>query len=192
MDLQVRQEDERLGFALRSLNRNLRDARVRLNHVEYDWEFADGSHNRRKDIFVGDDPSMFFPFKHSFEWIEPKDLEAVLHRTAAQIIAPKGEPVRGGVLLKLADVSTGKEFWSHLFIIGEGELVILSPGNVLPGEFAISIQIIAAEIEEEMHFDVGLGTPLQVFDLDKEKPIIRYDFSVRRRKSFFSPKIRSP
>lgn len=192
LHLEVRQEYERLGFSVRSKHGNLTGARVRCNRVQYEWESGDGVKTREKDIFAGDDPSVFYPFKHSATWIDSKDL-ADLTETPYTSLVPKGGQVRGAVLLKLIDDTTEKTSWTHMFILGKDAVeIMLAAGNALPGEFPIYIQIIAQEIEEEKYYTVGLGAPLTVIDLDREKPIIRYNFSLRQRTSWFSPKIKGP
>ena len=58
-------EDElgdRIGFLIFSRNKTLKDARARCNDISYPWEEKDGSKLPKKDIFVGDEPSVFYPF----------------------------------------------------------------------------------------------------------------------------------
>ena len=193
LDFQTKQEEERLGISVRCRHGYLTDARIRCNNVEYGWETAGGVLNQ-KSILAGDDPSVFYPFKHRADWIDIKDFSDKLTGTPYTPIAPRQSgPVRGAVLLRLFDGPTGQEFWRHLYMIGQGPTaVMVEPGNVLPAEFPIFIKIIAKEIVEEKHYGVGLGAPLQIFDLDREKPIIRYNFSIRQSKSRFSPRIKRP
>jgi len=58
---------DNLGFSV-SVERNMiKDARVRCNNINYFWE--DGTKLERKDLYVGDAPSSFFPYRVNVEYV---------------------------------------------------------------------------------------------------------------------------
>ncbi len=175
LDFYTTQSKERLGFVIRSKNKTLKEARVRCNFIEYDWESRDGEKVRRKDILVGDDQSVIYPFLHSAVWIDSKDFSHKLDGTPYTPV-PTQRGYRGGVLVTLIEVTTGETFWQHLFMVpGEAVEYGLEPGNVLVAEFPISLQLIAEEIEEERDYSVRFGLDtVRVANLREEKPTIEY------------------
>lgn len=53
----------------------VKDARVRCNDKTYSWVEENGQTIERKDLYVGDVPSKFFPFEGSLEYREDVTLE---------------------------------------------------------------------------------------------------------------------
>jgi len=193
LELATKQEKNRLGFEVRSKNKTLREARVRCNHVEYEWESKEGGLTRRKDILVGDDPSVFYPFRHNGVWIDKKDLPSVLGGTPVTPAHDKRD-VRGGLLVTITETTIGKEYWRRLFTLPEqATAVMLTPGNAPPAEFLISIQVIAQEIEEEGDYAVRVGlNEVWVTNLDRENPQIGYTFTMWKTRPRYGSPARDP
>src|SRR6266568_9429273 len=115
LDFETKQETERLGISVTCRHGYLTEARVRCNNVEYEWETAEGT-KAQKNILAGDDPSVFYPFKHNATWIDAKDFSPRLNGIPyTPITPPEGGRVRGAVLLTLIDATTSKKFWNHMF-----------------------------------------------------------------------------
>ena len=183
LDFYTTQSKERLGFVIRSKNKTLKEARARCNLIEYDWESGDGVKARRKDILVGDDQSVIYPFQHNAVWIDSKDFSHKLDGTPYTPV-PTQAGVRGGVLVTLVEVTTGETFWKHLFMVPTEAVEFgLIPGNVLVAEFPISLQLIAEEIEEERDYSVKFGLEtVRIANLQEENPTIEYAFSLRKKR----------
>jgi hypothetical protein len=94
LDFETVQETERLGISVKCQRGYLTDARVRCNNMEYQWETSDGL-TTRKSILAGDDPSVFYPFKHSATWIDAKNFSEELNGTPySMFVYPEGSPIR--------------------------------------------------------------------------------------------------
>jgi hypothetical protein len=171
---------DNLGFSV-SVERNvIKDARVRCNNINYFWE--DGTRLERKDLYVGDAPSSFFPYRVNVEYVN--------HISENSGWTPEEEArFSGGVLVTVKEITTQKTV--HV----EGHPI---PKNATtPVVFArsprepmlnVSIRIIGEGVEEKIDYSLDVGLNSLIVPAIKEgKPLMDYvSFSFAlKKKSFF-------
>jgi hypothetical protein len=178
--IQTLVKGDNLGFGV-SVERNMiKDARVRCNDINYFWE--DGTRLERKDLYVGDAPSSFFPYRVNVEYVN--------HISEHSKWTYEDETrFSGGVLITVKEMATQKTV--HV----EGHPI---PKNVMtpvvfarsPKEpiFDASIRIIGEGVEEKRDYSLNVGLNSLIVPAIKEgKPLMDYvSFSFElKKKSFF-------
>lgn len=163
----------------------MRDARVRCNQANYDWEGVNGNEIERKDIFVGDSPSAFFPFMSEATWLNPSQMEgqyATWHSFESKQDRP--EETQGAVIITATERKSRKIIFrlGYVFPKGGKEAWIFNPSGRGQPVFKASIRIIAEGIEEVRDYSVSLSmNNIRISGLDSDSPsIVTYAFELRK------------
>jgi hypothetical protein len=170
---------DNLGFSV-SVERNMiKDARVRCNNINYFWE--DGTRLERKDLYVGDVPSSFFPYRVNVEYVNNISENSRTHEEEARF--------RCGVLITIKEITTQKTVHVEGHPIPKNFTTPVLFGRS-PKEpiFNASIRVIGEGVEEKRDYSLNVGLNSLIVPAIKEgKPLMAYvSFSFAlKKKSFF-------
>jgi hypothetical protein len=169
---------DKLGFNVRVKKRTVKDARIRCNNIDYFWE--NGNKIERKDLYVGDNPSSFYPFQVTVEYAEDVS-------NYPRWVSSDKEYEKGGVLLTVREITTQKTVYVEAFPIPKGVTIMWFYSHYTEKPlFNASIRLIGEGIEEERDYSLWVGLNNLVVPAIREgKPImdyINYGFEVKKKK----------
>lgn len=166
-----------LGFVVSVKRKMVKDARVRCNGKEYSWVGEKDDTVERKDLYVGDIPSKFFPFEGTLEYLENVTVEYLKNTSKlpsnyhwAFFADKKHKPLLGlsnkGVLMTLRDKVTKETILSNGIVLPRFEELpkdfhawdVQASLNVNRLKtFDVSIRLIGEGIEEEKDYVMSLS-----------------------------------
>jgi len=155
------QKDNKLGFNVSADRRMIKDARVRCNNVNYRWENEEeNSKLDRKDLFVGDAPSVFYPFCIEIKFV--KDLKRYFR------YAFEGAE-NEGIVVSLTDLKTENIVFQEAYAIPQGSKSMLVLGQYSKeNSMDLSIRIIGEGIEEVKDYSLHVGLSNLIIPLIKD------------------------
>lgn len=128
----------------------IKDSRVRCNNINYPWEKGDEK-IERKDLYVGDTPSVFFPYQVSWEYVNE-----IPHPFRANRIIDR-KPSDVGILLTIKEISTQKIVFKESLLIpkdGDKFLMVAEPKKRLT--FNTSIRLIGEGVDDDKDYSVKI------------------------------------
>lgn len=160
------QKDDRLGFSVSVRRRMIKDARVRCNNIDCSWE--DTTKIERKDLYVGDVPSLFFPFQVNVEYTT--DISKYPTWATDQ------EQSEGGVLVTVKEITTQKIVYVEGYSIPKKVTAIFVLANYANRPlFNATVRIIGEGVEEERDYSLHVGLNNLIIPAIREgKPIMNY------------------
>lgn len=175
--------ENKLGFSVSVKKKMVKDARVRCNNINYFWEEKDGKEIERKDLFVGDSPSFFFPFQVDVEYVT--DLFGYPNVMVLKCV----KEYSGGILITVKELKSQKIVYQLVYAIPIRTRSMI--GNFHYANKPVitaSVRIIGEGIEQEKDYSLCVGLNRLVIPAIKEgKPImdyVSYSFELKK-KSFF-------
>jgi len=162
----ILKKENKLGFCVSVEKRTIKDARVRCNGINYPWE--NGTNIERKDLYVGDNPSSFFPYQVSAEFID--DVSKVTRWSIRE------NEKSGGVSIAVKEIITQKiVFNSVCQIPKDATLMHVFADYAETPAFIASIRIIGEGIEETRDYPLRVGLKgLTIGAIKEGKPLMDY------------------
>ncbi|MGD0029391.1 MAG: hypothetical protein ABSC91_10685 [Candidatus Bathyarchaeia archaeon] len=164
-----------------SVERNMiRDARVRCNNINYFWE--DRTRLERKDLYVGDAPCSFFPYRVNVEYVSHiSENSGWTHEEESRL--------SGGVLITVKEMTTQKTVHIEGHPIPKNfttpVVFARSPSEPI---FNASIRIIGEGVEEKRDYSLNVGLDSLIVPAIKEgKPLMDYvsiSFALKKKSLF--------
>jgi hypothetical protein len=170
-----------LGFSVTVRRKMIKDARVRCNNMNYVWE--DEGKPERKDLFVGDTPSLFFPFQMSMKYVD--DISNYPYWSS------NGQKLVGnGILTTVTETKTQETVYEMCTAIPEGVVTMIVLGQYMnEPSFNATVRIIGEGIEEVKEYFLHLGLNSLVIPAIREgKPIMDFvqcSFELKKKGSRF-------
>lgn len=166
INISVSNEKDRLGFSVSTEKKVIRDARVRCNKINYAWENQDGAKIERKDLYVGDLPSTFYPFQVKLEYLED------ITKYRRWIWDEEGGT--GGIVASIIEAETKKTVFTAGYQIPQKATAMWVMGKFAGKPFYdLSIRIIGEGIEEVKDYSLHIGLNSLLIPVIKEgKPIM--------------------
>lgn len=179
--IDVARKEEKLGFKVSVKRRMIKDARIRCNNISYPWE-ENNTNIGRKDLYVGDEPSLFFPFQAKVEYVDDVS-------NFERVVAEGSEESGKGILITVRDIATQKIIYRYLISIPTHTVTMqLYARYADKPRFSASIRIIGEGIEEEHDYALFVGLNNISIPVIKEgKPLmdyISYSFELKKRGLF--------
>jgi hypothetical protein len=151
-------EMRNMEFDISVKRHTVKNARVRCNNISYPWTEGDAEVDC-KDLFVGDEPSSFFPFHASTEYVD--DVTKYGSPLAHALNKGKKDSNKG-VLVTVREVKTEKIVYSEVYpfpIDAFGLWIIAKTterARNLATKFDVSIRIIGEGIEEVKDYSLQI------------------------------------
>jgi len=143
------QDVDKLGFRISVKKRMIKDCRVRCNNINYSWEDGDKK-IERKDLYVGDTPSVFFPYQLSWSYVKE-----IPHPSRANRVINK-KPSDVGVLFTIKELSTKNILFKEYFLMRNDRFMMI-PEYKKECTFNASIRVIGEGVEEVKDYSVKIG-----------------------------------
>lgn len=166
INIETIRKDEKLGFTVSVGKKMIKDARIRCNNINYTWD--DGA--SRRDLFVGDTPSIFYPFETKIKYAE--DITEYPHWGLNKTELESGT----GIIVSVVEITTQKTVYVEGIPIPKNSDFLFLDGRYSNKPLLkVSIRIIGEGIEEEKDYTLHIGLSNLLIPAIKEgKPIMDY------------------
>lgn len=167
----------KLGFSVHVRKKFVRNATVRCDDVEYNWEKDDETKSREVDLRIGDRPVTFYPYKVSVVFVE------TLVGYENVVYTPQARTYIGGALISVEENVTKTIVYCIVYAIPDHFRLMLGPVQIATEHvFVAHIKITGEGIEEESNYVIYVGLDKLLIHAveDKSKALIDYvDFDCR-------------
>jgi hypothetical protein len=183
-------KEKKLGFSVSVDKQMIKDARVRCNGKSYSWE--DETEEKRRDLYVGDDPSSFYPYRINSEYLD----DASNYTRVAPL--EKTISISGWVLITVKEIASQETVFQCAYPIPQLPVLtsveIYARHHPLP-RFNVAIRIIGEGVEEKRDYSLILGLKDLNIPVKEGKPLMEYvsvNFELEKESFFFRHKDRFP
>ena len=168
---------DKLGFSVSVKRKMVKDAHVKCNNIAYTWE--NGNTIEKKDLHVGDAPSLFFPYRISAECVE--DVSHWERKEGQTTVTPVC-----GIAINVKEITTLDNAFSVIYSLPKGATAYFIDSKYAKyPQFTASIRIVGEGIEEEKDYPLHIGlSGLSVSAIREGKPLmdfVHFGFEIKKK-----------
>jgi len=168
--------ENNVGISVSVQRKTIKDARVRCNNISYPWfsisKEGTKIETEKKDLYVGDIPSVFFPYQASVEYV--RNINTPQYNRYFLTKQPLNEPCEG-IVITVKEKITQKQVYNVAYSIPEHlkYMTVFAKYTIEP-VIKASVRIIGEGMEEEKDYSLSIGLNNMNVPMRDGKPAMDY------------------